>query len=79
MSVEQQVQEVIVQTLSVKPEEIKKDQALYDCLGVDSTEIVDLRVALEKKFAVKIDAKEITKSSSLQDIISLIENKRAPS
>ena len=76
MSVQQQVQEVIVQTLSVKPEEIKIEQTLYDSLGVDSTEIVDLRVALEKKFALTIEAKEITKSSSPKDIVGLIENKR---
>ncbi|MCQ9208421.1 MAG: acyl carrier protein [Omnitrophica bacterium] len=76
MSVQQQVQEVIVQTLSVKPEEIKIEQTLYDSLGVDSTEIVDLRVALEKKFALTIEAKEITKSSSPKDIVGLIESKR---
>ncbi len=76
MAVEEDVQEVIVQTLSVKPEEIKVDEKLYDSLGVDSTEIVDLRVALEKKFSVKIDAKEITKFSTPRDIAALIEGKK---
>jgi acyl carrier protein len=75
MSVEQGVKEVIVQTLSVKPEEVKLDQNLYDSLGMDSTEIVDLRVALEKKFAIKFDSKEITKSSTPQDIANLIQSK----
>lgn len=76
MSLEQDVQEVIVQTLSVKAEEVKSDQKLYDSLGVDSTEMVDLRVALEKKFGIKIDAKQITKDSSPKDIISVVESKR---
>lgn len=76
MSVEQDVKEVIVQTLSVRPEEIKDDEKLYDSLGADSTEIVDLRVALEKRFAIKIDGKELTKFSSPKEIISLIENKK---
>jgi acyl carrier protein len=76
MQLEQDVVGVIVQTLSVKPEEIKLENTLYDSLGVDSTEIVDLRVALEKKFGIKIDAKEITKSSSPKDIINLVESKK---
>lgn len=79
MSIEQDVKDVIVQTLGIKPEEIKADGTLYDTLGVDSTEIVDLRVALEKKFAIKIDAKEITKSSSPADIVCLVEAKKAAS
>lgn len=79
MSVEEDVKEVIVQTLSVKPEEVKMEENLSDSLGVDSTEMVDLTVALEKKFGVKIEAKEITKSSSPQDIVTLIEGKRTAS
>ena len=79
MSVEQDIKEIIVQTLSVKPEEIETDKTLYDSLGVDSTEIVDLRVTLEKKFGIKIDSKEITKFNSPSDIINLVESKRSAS
>jgi acyl carrier protein len=79
MSVEEDVKEVIVQTLSVKPEEVKMEEKLSDSLGVDSTEMVDLTVALEKKLGVKIDAKEITKSSSPKEIVTLIESKKAAS
>lgn len=79
MSVEEDVKEVIVQTLSVKPEEVKMEEKLSDSLGVDSTEMVDLTIALEKKLRVKIEAKEITKSSSPQEIVTLIESKKAAS
>ncbi|UCB56620.1 MAG: hypothetical protein JSV30_05270 [Candidatus Omnitrophota bacterium] len=75
MPVEQDVKEVIAQTLSIKPEEVNLDVTLNDSLSVDSTEMVDLRVALEKKFAVKIAASEITKNSSPQEIISLVKSK----
>lgn len=76
MQLGQDVSNVIVQTLSVKPEEIKEGETLYDSLGVDSTEMVDLRVALEKKFGIKIDAQEITKTSTVKDIATLIETKK---
>lgn len=77
MPVEQDVKGVIAQTLSVKPEEVNLDVTLNDSLSVDSTEMVDLRVALEKKFAVKIAASEITKNSSPKEIINLIQSKKA--
>jgi acyl carrier protein len=71
------VKEAIVQALSVKEAEIKMDEKLYDALGVDSTEIVDLKVVLEKKCAVKLEAKEVTKFDSPRNIITLIEQKKA--
>jgi acyl carrier protein len=77
MSVEQGVREVIIEILSVQPEEIKIDEKLSDSLGVDSTEMVNVILALEKKFGVRIDDKQITKNSSVRDIVTLIESKRA--
>ena len=75
MSVEQEVEAIIIQILNVPPEEIKLDERLYDSLGVDSTEIVELVIALEKKFSIEIEDKLITKFSSPQEIIALIESK----
>ncbi len=77
MSVEQGVRELIMEILSVQPEEIKMNEKLSDSLGVDSTEMVNVILALEKKFDVHISDKQITKFSSPKDIISIIESKRA--
>jgi acyl carrier protein len=77
MSAEQGVREIIIETLSVQPEEIKMDEKLSDSLGVDSTEMVNVILALEKKFDLHINEKQITKNSSVRDIITLIESKRA--
>ncbi|MCJ7546449.1 MAG: acyl carrier protein [Deltaproteobacteria bacterium] len=77
MSVDQGVRELIIEILSVQPEEIKMDEKLSDSLGVDSTEMVNVILALEKKFDLHIEDKQITKFSSLRDIITLIESKRA--
>jgi acyl carrier protein len=77
MSVEQGVREIIIEILSVQPEEIKMDEKLSDSLGVDSTEMVNVILALEKKFDLHINEKQITKNSSVRDIITLIESKRA--
>jgi acyl carrier protein len=53
------------------------DEKLSDSLGVDSTEMVNVILSLEKKFGVHINDKQITKFSSLRDIIAVIESKRA--
>jgi acyl carrier protein len=79
MSVEQEVQAVIIQTLNILPEELKLDERLYDSLGVDSTEIVELVIVLEKKFSVVIEDKLITKFSSPREIIALMQSKRGTS
>jgi len=77
MSVDQGVRELIIEILSVQPEEIKMDEKLSDSLGVDSTEMVNVILALEKKFDLHIDDKQITKFSTLRDIIAVVETKRA--
>ncbi len=76
MPIEQEVQETIARTLTVNPEEIAADKKLYDSLSVDSTEIVDLRVALDKKFNIRITAGELTKFSTPREIVTLINNKQ---
>jgi len=76
MQVEDQVKEIIIKLLGIKPEEIKPQEKLYDNLGVDSTEMVEINIALEKAFGIKIDAKEVNKFSSVQDIAELIAKKK---
>lgn len=79
MSLEQEVKNTIAQTLTVSLEEIETDKKLYDSLSVDSTEIVDLRVALEKRFNIKIVAGELTKFSTPREIVTLVQQKKTPS
>ena len=75
MEIKAKVKEVLVNLLRVKPEELKDDVSLEDSIGVDSTEMVEAVIALEKAFATKLTAKEITKSSTLNDIQKVIESK----
>ena len=75
MSVDQDVLELMVQSLSIQPEEIVMDERLCDSLGVDSTEMVELVIVLEKKFGITIEDEQITKYSSPREIIALMEQK----
>ena len=77
METKQKIKEVLVNLLKVKPEELKDTVALQECIGVDSTEMVESVIALEKAFGVKLSPKEISKSSSIDDIEKVISTKIA--
>ncbi|MDD5128188.1 MAG: acyl carrier protein [Candidatus Omnitrophica bacterium] len=71
------VKEVLANLLKVKIEELKDDVSLQNSIGVDSTEMVESVIALEKSFGVKLNTKEITKNSTINDIANNIQSKLA--
>lgn len=71
------VKEVLADLLKVKIEELKDDVSLQNSIGVDSTEMVESVIALEKSFGVKLNIKEITKNSTINDIANNIQSKLA--
>ncbi len=77
MDLRDEVLQKICETLDVDEKELTVDKKLYDSIGVDSTEMVELTVALSKHFGVQIAAHEMTKFSTPLDIIALIGKKRA--
>lgn len=75
MEIKDKIRGTLVKLLSVKPEELKDDVSLQDSIGVDSTEMVEAVIALEKEFGTKLSPKEITKFSTLSDIENVIKSK----
>ena len=57
-----EIKELIISSLEledISPEEIGDDETLFgDGLGLDSIDALELGVALQKKFGVKIDSKK---------------------
>ncbi|MDD2689626.1 MAG: acyl carrier protein [Candidatus Omnitrophica bacterium] len=75
MEIRDKIRGTLVKLLSIKPEELKDDVSLQDSIGVDSTEMIEAVIALEKEFGTKLSPKDITKFSTLQDIESVIKGK----
>lgn len=75
MEIKDKIKEVLVQLLKVKPEELKDGVNLSDAIGVDSTEMVEAVIALEKAFNTKLSTKEINKFSTLEEIESVVKSK----
>jgi len=75
MDIKPRIIEVISNLLKVKPQEIQDNVRLCDGLGVDSTEMVEMVITLEKAFGVKLSAKDITKFSTVNEIEKVIQSK----
>lgn len=75
METKNRIKNVLVKLLKIKPEELKDDLSLQDSIGVDSTEMVEVAIALEKEFGIKLSAKEITKFSTIDQIVKIIASK----
>ena len=72
-----EVKKVIADTLEIEERELTEGKKLYDSVGVDSTEMVEISVALGKHFGLKVLASEVTKDSTPEDIIELIAQKKS--
>ena len=67
-----QVTEIICEQLDVKPEDVADNKSFTDDLGADSLAIVELVLALEEKFDVKIPDDEVDKIKTVGDAIGYI-------
>jgi acyl carrier protein len=75
MDTKTKIREVLVNLLKVRPEQLQDNINLQDGIGVDSTEMVETVIALEKAFGTKLSPKEITKFSTINDIEKVISAK----
>ena len=77
MEIKDRIKDVLVKLLKVKPQELKDDVTLEGSIGVDSTEMVEALIALEKEFGTKLSSNEIGKFSTINDIEKVIQSKIA--
>ncbi len=75
MDTKAKIKDVLVNLLKVKTDELKDELSLQDSIGVDSTEMVETVIALEKAFNTKLSTKEITKFSTINDIEKVVQSK----
>lgn len=75
-SIESQVIEIVREQLDVKPEDISLDKTFTDDLGADSLAIVELVLALEEKFDLKIPDEEVENIKTVGDAANYIRARR---
>ena len=68
------VNQVFEESFEIEPERLKPEMNVFTDLGLDSLDIVDLVVALQKKFNIKIrDDNRVRDIRVLGDIYKFIE------
>jgi len=76
MALIDEIKEVVVEQLSVSPDEVKEDSKFVEDLGADSLDVVELVMALEEKFDIEIPDDEAEKIQTVKDVIDYIESKK---
>ena len=69
------IKEVVVEQLSVNPDEVKEEAKFVEDLGADSLDVVELVMALEEKFDIEIPDDEAEKILTVKDVVNYIESK----
>lgn len=65
--------EIVVDQLDAKPEDVDESKSFTEDLQADSLAIVELVLALEEKFDVKIPDDEVDKIKTVGDAINYIK------
>ncbi len=68
------VVKVVADQLSVDESEIRPESSFQDDLGADSLDLVELIMAMEEEFDVKIDDDAAQKIKTVQNAVDFIES-----
>ena len=69
------LQELVADILDVEPEALTDDSHFVDDFGVDSLIALELAVALERKYGVRIAEEEIAQVRRMPDVVALVQRK----
>ena len=73
MPVEEKVKNIIVEKLSVEPDEVVMAASFVDDLGADSLDLVELIMAMEEAFDMEISDDQAEKLQTVQDAMNYIK------
>jgi acyl carrier protein len=73
LEIKEKVFEVFEESFEIETEEIRLESQIFDDLGLDSLDVVDLIVALQQKFGVRIrDNKGVRTIRTVGDVCVFI-------
>jgi len=72
-NVEEEVKQILLSILDVKPEEIVPTATIIDDLRATSIDIVEIVTAIQNQFDVNISEEEAQKIRTVQDAIDLLK------
>lgn len=76
MTVFEQIRDIIVSELNVKPEKVTLEANLKDDLGADSIDAVQIIMDIEDTFGVTIDEDDAQDMLTVKNVVEYIESKK---
>ena len=73
MSTFEQVKEIVVEKLGVKPEDVTENATFVNDLGADSLDVVEFVMEVEKEFEIIIPDEDAVKLEKVGDAVKYIE------
>ena len=77
MDIFEQVKKILCDQLDLEEEQVNEDSEVFDDLGADSLDIVDLVMTLEEEFDTEIPDEDIENLKTVGDIVKYIEDRVA--
>lgn len=74
----EEIQLMVADILEMEPDEVLLDKPLKELLQVDSMVILEVLVAIERRFGVKINEAEAKVVKTLMDMVKLVDQKINP-
>lgn len=76
MTTFEKVVEIVVDQLSVDPDDVALESTFIDDLGADSLDIVELIMAFEEAFEIEIPDSAAEKIKTVQDVVTFIDQNK---
>jgi acyl carrier protein len=74
MGIEERVKRLVAEQLGVDEADVIPTASFVDDLGADSLDLVELIMAMEEEFEVKIEDEEAEKIKTVQHVIDFIKS-----
>lgn len=71
------VKELMVSTLNCDEDKIKPEATIAEDLGIDSLDAVELVMALEEEYGIKIPDEELGNMEKVGDIVNCVDKYKA--
>lgn len=73
MSIENRVKQIVSEVLNVEEADITVEASFIDDLGADSLDLVELVMAMEEEFDVKIEDEDAEKIRTVKDAVEFVQ------
>ena len=70
-----QIKKIISEKFNLEEDDVKLSTSFVEDIGADSLDLVDLVMALEDEFGIKVDEQDTDRLKTLEDVINYVYEK----